>query len=262
MEHATTASEKEPISWLTAEKVKLSNPLFNADSILFTNQAIVEFDLGLEDVQLMYQMGSSPKENEFEETAFELYTQKLLINQTVEIKLFASKDSFQNSDTLSYQLIKMNPDVLVSSVSIEPSAAKQYAAAGPNSLFNKQKGRTNFKEDSKWMGFQSDTIKIKIDFDETYALEKIYCSLLSDHASWIFLPEKIEIWSSGKKIGEKSNDSPLSAEKSELVFEQVDVYRNQYKALEILIINGQTIPDWHPGKGTTPWLFIDEIIFE
>ena len=30
----------------------------------------------------------------------------------------------------------------------------------------------------------------------------------------------------------------------------------------VVIENMDSIPEWHPGKGTLPWLFLDEILVE
>jgi len=136
---------------------------------------------------------------------------------------------------------------------LTPEAHENYPATGAASLIDLQKGTLNFRAGRFWSGLQAEEVVVRLNFERT---------LLSDHNSWIFLPKQIEVWNEDELVGAIDLNKPESAEKSALKSIAVNVTPKEYKGLKIKILNHKNIPNWHAGKGTPPWLFMDEIFVE
>jgi len=184
------------------------------------------------------------------------------IQKTTNISVQARKNGFQNSDWIETTLIKVNDKTQNATIKLTPEAHENYPATGAASLIDLQKGTLNFRAGEFWSGFQAEEVVVHLNFEKATQVEKIYLSLLSDNNSWIFLPKQIEVWHEDKLVGTTNLNKPESTEKSALKSIVVDMSPNKYKELTIKILNHKNIPDWHAGKGTPPWLFMDEILIE
>ena len=80
-------------------------------------------------------------------------------------------------------------------------------------------------------------------------------SYIVNQGAWIFAPESIRI--PKENIQLSFSPTKQSAEKKYL---SIDLKKKNRKRLSLEINPLQRIPDWHPGKGKSGWLFIDEII--
>ena len=133
-------------------------------------------------------------------------------------------------------------------------------------MIDRKKGTTNFRT-SHWMGFTGGDLTTLIEFEKKTNIQKVTASLLSDHGSWIFMPDSIEVYCSedGKDFTLKNTkrlNSTKEGDTTGLHFEEVTFPKDKAKFVKVVLKNISSIPDWHDGKGTPPWLFIDEILIE
>ena len=148
-------------------------------------------------------------------------------------------------------------------IEIKYSPAKKYKGQGPNTLIDGALGSFDF-HDGKWLGFRGDDLELTIDLGEKTSIHSINSRFLLNQTSWIFLPGEVEILISDDNRNYKTifhefyqNDSKdLQIEIREIgVQTEVNIRYIKIKAKNI-----GPLPDWHPGKNETGWLFVDEIV--
>lgn len=120
-------------------------------------------------------------------------------------------------------------------------------------------------KDGKWQGFEGDDFDVIINLKNNKQVKELELRFLENKASWIFLPEKIQIsWSAdGNKYYH------INAEGEENIVQDKDgIFRYIFSLAEgiearyfqIKAVNIGTCPEGHPGAGGKAWLFTDEII--
>ncbi len=248
-----TVSETAQPAMLQTQQIQVSTPNIQVDSLLFKKSTRVNLDFSLPETDIYYTLnGENPQK----------YNVPFDIRESTEIDVQARKNGFQDSDWVAATVFKVNNKTQNTTIELTPEAHENYPATGAGSLIDLQKGKLNFRAGQFWSGFQAEEVVVRLNFETMTEVEKIYLSLLSDHNSWIFLPKQIEVWNEDELVGTTNLDEPESAEKSVLKSIAVDITPDEYKKLVIKILNHKSIPDWHAGKGTPPWLFMDEIFVE
>ena len=119
---------------------------------------------------------------------------------------------------------------------------------------------------STWLGYQDDSVDVVLTLQKASKVKKVLVDLLEDHGSWVFLPEKIEVFYLVPGTGERRSFGKLltSAEKV------LPGARCEYRIIEAdqpIITNNlivrlsvlKSMPATHPGSGMKSWIFIDEI---
>ena len=233
-------------------QIELAEPTVVVDSFLFKESATVELSFGLEDANILYSFG-------FEE--MQEYDGPLVIDESVSLMVMARKKGYNDSSKSIVQLRKVSDKLEDAEILVSPVPNENYPGNGVSSLTDLEKGTLNFKDGNLWLGFQSKQVIIDVLFPEPQELEMVCLSLLSDEKSWIFRPEKIAL------ILDQDTMSVLAVpktSKNEIVninYSCVPIAEKRLcTELKVVIESMDAIPTWHAGKGTAPWLFIDEII--
>ena len=98
-----------------------------------------------------------------------------------------------------------------------------------------------------------------MDLGEQRDLNGFRLGILEDNGSWIYMPEKIEIFSSKNKNNWISlNKLELKKCKSKFGMKEIP-FKSKTRYLKVIINSMEKIPDGKNGSGHTPWTFIDEI---
>jgi hexosaminidase len=246
------AKENQRI-FLNSNQVKLSPPQVLVDSLFFKESAEISMTFELEGADIMYRFGDGK---------FILYQNPILVHTSYDLSVKSVKEGFKDSDTLVFQLIKVNDILTKAKVTVTPNPHEKYYGNGVFSLVDNKKGSLNIREGNLWCGFQEKVVTLNIEFDTPSRFQFVSISTLSDANSWIFSPEKIKIMLDGKLI--KEHSCTLTEKGEEPKFKMIPVSFEPVTglSLQIVIENMDYIPDWHPGKGSDPWLFMDEIIVE
>ncbi len=120
--------------------------------------------------------------------------------------------------------------------------------------------------DESWMGFHGDDLELVIDLEKQTDIHTIKISFLSNQASWIFLPLKIEVFTADNTTEFNLLDSQEfgNPDKDLEIGKHMYKYSGSAKTqfLRIIAKNTGICPDWHPGYGEHAWLFVDEIVIE
>ena len=238
-------------------RFQLASPKALVDSLIFVDSAGLSLHFGLPGAKIYYTTNGS----EVDETAL-LYTKPVSFSKSTLIKAKSFHPDYSPSPTTEVQLIKAGINLKNARVKISPSPTPQYEGAGVASLHDGLKGGLQFRNGQRWLGFQSDRIEIELQFQQPRHFSQVVLSILTDQNSWIFPPERIEIKSANQIIGNLLANALVEGEKASLAYLVIPVKEETYSSLTISMYSQDEIPPWHPGKGTKPWTFIDEILIK
>lgn len=249
--------QSEKTTFLSTDEIQLAPPSVQVDSALFIHSALVQVRLAENGSALHYSVDGSP----VNESAA-VYTQPIELLNSAEVRVRAYHPQFTASEEQTIRVHKLKHDISQAYVELEQDPNASYPGKGASSLTDGQKGSLNFRQGGFWLGFQENQVSVKMKLDADFNPNKIILSMLQDQGSWIFLPHSIEIHSNGKIMGSKElANSAISGDK-QLQYIEIPVSIENNQEFTISIHPLQKIPDWHPGKGTLPWTFIDEIMLE
>ncbi|MBK7031369.1 MAG: alkaline phosphatase family protein [Bacteroidales bacterium] len=154
----------------------------------------------------------------------------------------------------------------IHSASLKTLPSSKYPGNGVNSLFDGLIGSANYKG-KQWMGWEGDDFEVDIDLGEIRKIESIGLDVLQLPASWIFLPSRIEFYSSedGIQFIEQGAYNPadvddLRKDGPVLLARTFESLNTRY--LRVKAYNTGTCPAGHPGEGQKAWLFISEVEIE
>lgn len=242
------------VEFLQEDEVQLAVPNVIIDSILFYETAILTIEHGLNNVQSMYAIDNAVMKE---------YLDQLEINESCLVKIKSIKQGFQDSETLEFQFLKVDQLNSNPLIKINPNPSDLYPGEGARTISDLEKGSLNFKEGNRWLGFQSKQVEIEYLFEEQISISRIYVSLLSDPNAWIFKPVSIQVYLDEVKMPGLLLGLTKETEGASLYFAPIKFKQKQScRKIKLVIESMETIPSWHQGEGTAPWLFIDEIILK
>lgn len=141
----------------------------------------------------------------------------------------------------------------------------QYSGSGVNTLIDGLKGNEDFRLGG-WQGYQGVDVEALVQLSNREPVKSVTIGFFQDINAWIFMPEKIELWSSSDGINYKL----LSTITNDVPKDQWGVVIKNYtftipsiddRYFKIKGVNMGVCPSWHKGNGNKAWLFVDEITF-
>lgn len=148
-------------------------------------------------------------------------------------------------------------------VALEIPASQSYSGMGPVELVD---GVTGDESDLKndWLGFEGNDLIATIDLGESTGIHELGLSSCQVTTSGVFLPPSVEFFvsSDGKtfeSVATIRNEIPARQPAANLIL-STEINPIEARYLRVHAHNFGTIPDWHPAKGRTAWLFVDEIL--
>lgn len=140
-----------------------------------------------------------------------------------------------------------------------------YAAAGNATLTDGIMGTTGFK-DGKWLGFSGTDLNATIDLQVSIRVRSVTAGFLCDPNSGIFLPPRVAVYTStdGRHFelaGEQPNDA--GNVRGEPYVHKVRIPVGAIaRYIRVVAKAFGPIPDGYLFKGSTSWLFADEVLVE
>ena len=138
-----------------------------------------------------------------------------------------------------------------------------YAGGGDYCIADGLRGSSNFR-DGRWQGYSGTDFEATMSFNTIQQIDSVICSFYQYNLSWIFMPEKIIVYTSidGDNYYNRASFEPQTSDRVEgqffeefvLTFPEVEAKHVKIKAL-----NYGVCPDWHPASGSKSWLFVDEV---
>jgi len=247
----------KPIVFAQSEQFQLSKTIVEIDSVLFKNSCVVRLQQSAPDATIYYTVDNSDPDSSSLK-----YDGSIVLKQSATLKVKAIHPIVNASETVSQQVLQIKSANIIDEIILNTPANEKYPGGGASSLLDMQKGNLNYKMGNDWSGFKQPDVKITIRLKKATTIKFIHLSCLKDYGSWIFLPAALSCSSNGKLIGEKKFPEPLENENSSLAYLSLPLEQYPVSEITLRVESLTSIPDWHQGKGTTPWLFIDEIILE
>jgi hexosaminidase len=119
-------------------------------------------------------------------------------------------------------------------------------------------------EDDGWCGFRGDDFVISIDLGKETVINSIKLGFLQNQPNWIFLPARVEYYTSlnGEDYINKTLDLSNGQKKSADVMKVLVSTKYTELTTRYIMIKAKNslIPDWHDGAGKPAWIFVDEVI--
>jgi len=241
----------------TFEEVQLNTPRLVYESSFFDDKMTITVPYSLSDTDIYYQIGSAaPKILEGRE---------IELTASSKVTVYAKKEGWKDSDKAEQAFILVKPNRFKKNkLQFDPKGS--YKAKGIETLFDLQKGSENFR-DGNWLGFNGDDMVVDVELLASRSLESVFISTLDDTGSWIFPPTELEIWGGNsssdlQKLNTLSITPPDGPEPKHMIIHELTFEKMDLKYLRVIAKNYGDLPDWHPGKDTPAWLFIDEIAFQ
>ena len=232
-------------------QIQLSTPGISAEKTFFEQQTAVTIELDVPDVVIRYTLDdTAPTQNSIR------YAGPILLQESATVRARAFHADFKPSDVVALQVYRL-ADIGQPTITFAPQPSEPYAGEGAVSLTNRQKGSFNFR-DGQWLGFSADTLSIQLQYDQSVAGHQLLLSVLEDSNSWIFAPLSV-IAKVGDKVVGKWELESVSSPQKQFRYIVLNLPAENLREVDLEVKMG-AIPDWHPGSGNTPWLFIDEIL--
>lgn len=243
-----------------SRQFQLAPPRATETQTIFTLNTSQALDFGLEGAEIHYTLdGSDPT------PASPRYSGPVPVSATCVLKARSFHMDYLPSEPLTVHFFRAAGIPAISRVSLKPDPNPAYPGRHAAGLVDRVKGTGNFKS-QEWSGFSGDDVEVQVSFTSEASIKKITISLLADPGAWIFPPEKVTVSALNtghepQMLASKKLDPPGSDMKGGFRYITLEGPFNG-RQFQVSIRQMDQIPDWHQGKGTAPWLFIDEIIFE
>lgn len=239
---------------MPAQKLKLAPPQTPSTRLLINKKAIIDFDFRMKNALIRYTTdGSEP------DSLSPVYRQPLLITKPCVIRAKSFSENFLPSDPVTVQVLSLCTGG-IDSIALSTSSEK-YPASGWRTLCDGQLGDENFRQG--WLGFDVPEVSIHCIFKKRKKLKQVTLSLMRQQSAWIFLPRTIEILAEkGGLLVQHEITNACEELPASLEIIKISLPKKKYRQLTIRLKALPVLPDWHPGKGNTGWIFADEVFME
>ncbi len=168
------------------QQFQLAPPMLNYGSAFFTGSTAVSLKFAQPETQIFYTLNNSePTQQDA------VYKNPILIKKsltTLKAKVFG--DGFLPSETVQVTFIKDGLKIK----SIEQSPANEkFPGNGAATLFDNQGGIADL-HNKNFLGYQNDSVEINVTLEKKQPIHSLLLDFLQDHGSWIFLPQKIQVF--------------------------------------------------------------------
>lgn len=190
------------------------------------------------------------------------YTSPFTINSNCTLKAIAVASG--NTSQVISRMYTFVQGIKSAVLASQPSA--KYPGSGVSGLFDGLIGSSN-PANKQWMGYEGTDFEVTIDLGEVKPVKSIGIDVLQLPVSWIFLPEKVEFYSSadGKTFNLLNTYYP--AETDDIRLDGPVMLARNFENLSTQFIriksfNIGTCPVGHPGEGQKAWMFVSEVEIE
>lgn len=149
-------------------------------------------------------------------------------------------------------------DILGAAVEMISPPHRKYDHNGGLNLVDGIRGTIPWKGD-QWLGFNKEEVTFVVALDSTAELKSYSIGFLQDNGSWIYLPEKVEVFVSEDKESWKSIHTHTMQTGTESINRETMTVYGKGKYVKFKIHPIEAIPEGSGGAGYIPWTFIDEI---
>jgi len=241
--------------------ISLNTPKIKPENPFFYESLLVTVEHPIPNVVIRYTLdGSEP-----DSITSPQYTEPLLIDKSVNLQIQAFKPGWKSSLIVqrSFQQTKYLPDTAW----LDVSPNEKYTGNGVSTLTDLTAGERDFNDDL-YLGYREHAGVMTFEFEKTVKLSEIVISALLNTNSYIFPPQKVSVESEdaqGKWIqaGVCIPEQPEYEIGYQKQYWTVPLSTNMKTGkIKVTITPLPLLPDWHPGKGESAWVFVDEVLFQ
>jgi len=244
----------EPMTGVASVPV-LPSPVIEESEQLFDEHTTVSIKTE-EGAVVRYTInGTDPDENSL------VYEKPIRIEDSKIIKFRGYKTGYIPTSVQTAKFVK-RPQGL--ELTLHNEYAPQYSAAGKNTLIDGLKGSEDFRLGG-WQGYQGVDLVADIHVKDDKPVTGISVGFFQDINAWIFMPSKVELYSSidGKdyKLLAVVDNDVATNEWGVILKDfsfRIPPVTDRY--LRVKGINIGMCPEDHKGKGYPAWIFSDEIL--
>jgi hypothetical protein len=246
---------------LENEIIKIINPSIEQDSSIIPAHLDIPIKHVVKGTVIRYTLdGTDP-----DSLTSPIYKKPIRLYNNTELKTKAFKTGWISSDIVQRNFYKstIHPD----SVLLIQLPDPKYRATGAKTLFDYELGEKNFGN-AKWLGYKDANMELLIGFNKPTTIKEIYFNALVNLGSYIFPIVSIDVMGSmdGKNFTLISkNNYPSVTDATPKTLNETKGFScsiakpSPFKYYKFVATNVKKLPNWHPGKGTPGWIFIDEI---
>lgn len=247
---------------ISDEILQLTPPiLINAKSI-YNKGDKLELESKIRGTIIKYTTdGSSPEglESDF-------YNQPILIDENLTLKTIATKEGWHNSEEVKYSIFVKG--VSADTAILHNLPSPKYPGKGAGTLTDEIKGEIDALQDGAWLGFMENPMEIDFHFNKPQQIKSCVLSYGIHVPAYVFPPTTITIYAGTsvddlKLIERRTLAGIEENQKSlrEISYIDIPLAIDSASLIRVHAENLRKIPNWHAGKGTPGWLFVDEILF-
>jgi hypothetical protein len=237
---------------MQSQLLQLAPPQTPAARLLAKPGQTIPFDFRWAGAEIRYTTdGSEPT------AASPLYAKPLRSRGLKTVKAKAFRPGFAPSAATTVQLVPPG-SIAIDSIAMA-AAPKKYLANGWRTLCDGMLGDANFNEN--WLGFAEKTVEATVLFEKAAKVSQLAIGYLQQQNAWIFAPAQVQVYDEkGRLLCSQAVPDAGQEQAPSQAWLTVALPKGKYRSLTIRLLGLPAIPDWHPGKGGTGWLFLDEIL--
>jgi hypothetical protein len=245
--------------------MKLNKPTIQQDSTIITDKITVPIKHFLNGVTIKYTIDDSEPDSINSPT----YTTPLQLNKNTTVKTKVFKKGWISSDIVQQTFYKssLSADSIVLLTQPDP----KYIGNGGNTIIDHELGEMNFGN-GKWLGYDKTNMEFVMQFKTATQMNEVIFNSLINTGSYIFPIQSIQVEASMdgktyKPLQSVDFSSITKAYTKETNINQLQSFKvkvdkgSAYPFYKFTIRNLKQIPNWHPGKATPAWIFVDEVFF-
>lgn len=197
------------------------------------------------------------------QTTFRPYQGAFYIKDEANIRLFAKRDGWKTSDTLSTDFFRAGTTPQLVTAAVEPD--KYFAKGlGVKALFDAKIGSERFG-DGKWIGMEGKDLALDVDMGKPTPMRLIVFHCHENMGSYIFLPKKLTVMGGDTPqnmhpLATLDIPTPTKMRDPKNHFFRLNINNESVRYLKIIAQNTGHNPSWHPAAGAKSWVFLSEII--
>ncbi len=243
----------EPTTSISSAKI-IAAPVIDRGDHVFDEQTTVNISSN-EEAEIRYTIDGSPPN-----LSSSIFINPITVKESTTFRFRGYKDGYLSSEAVSAVFNKRPQGI---SLKLNTNYAPQYSGNGDNTLLDGLRGNEDFRLGG-WQGYQGVDIEADIVVSGDKQVTSVSIGCLQDINAWIFMPERIELWTSPDGIDYKLNGSVVN----DVPHDQWGVIIKDFtlniggtndKYLKLKALNIRQCPDTHKGRGNPAWIFADEI---
>ncbi len=237
---------------------QLAPPYLQFESAYFTKECRVSMEFDHPNTQIHYTTnGQTPTGKD------PVYTRPVLLkkqNSVLKARVFG--EGFMPSEVVEASFFKAGLPI-ENMVTTTPH--KSYPGSGPKTLIDGLGGWDAFSRKT-WAGFQTDTVILELSLAKPQKVKQVVLHVLENQSAWIYLPQKVEVFTAKEGTGQwemVSQETLTPSEKKDkarcfALSLKIKKPRKTDRML-VKIYPLARIPDGLTGAGDHAWLFMDEV---